>query len=225
MKTSQFICFATLLFLMGCDWSLFDKPETPDDPLYLDNPIDWENPLPGQQTLYRGYLSTCDNYDADFTFTNDTLILKVLSKDGELYFAESFTVHSSIFQSGVATNAVVYQVLESDHAITIKDRNLSYLFHFTDTERFLFNADMDRYFTQFGCTIWPDTIIDPMPVFSKTIIGKIPHFKAGDSYFEDLVIYSNYIGEDGFILFKQNTMVVSHFLSENRFVQGWLKLN
>ncbi|MCB0841963.1 MAG: hypothetical protein KDE26_01720 [Bacteroidetes bacterium] len=220
MKAPFFILLISFWFLSGCIPGLFREPDVRIRAIITDNPVDLESPKAGQQNVYLRYLSSCYGFDEDFVFTDDTLLLKVFEKNGDLYFTESLTVHSPSFQSGLFFNPKEYKIWDLEGVIAFEREKKSILFDFYDNDTLLLKPDNLATFTQDSCQF---SSSEKYPVGIE--YGEVSHFKAGDIELVNKKLIVNYKRHIEFLIHDEKTILVHQASLDDRYVQGWIKLN
>ena len=114
------LCFT--LFILACEKTAIDPPH------FKENAVQLSNLKAGQLSQFLRYTTNCNEMESNFEWSQDTLNLRVIEKNDQLYFEESLTPHSPMFLSGafVAVEAYLaydpYQLYLS-HVITIDEFN------------------------------------------------------------------------------------------------------
>ncbi|MCB0676336.1 MAG: hypothetical protein KDC30_06610, partial [Saprospiraceae bacterium] len=127
MKTHWLLSLTVVTFLFACSKS----DELPDPtPEPSKEEVDLTTLKVGQRSLFVRYTTTCENLEADFAFTGDTLIWEVVSTiEGDLQLKESFTERSPLYLNG-AQEPVIYPVTGDGKKVLLPQRELSNLFFF-----------------------------------------------------------------------------------------------
>ena len=104
----------SLFFLAyGCSSEIIDPSDRGnEDPVTEIKAVDFENPSPGQETMFLRYESTCDSLNESFHYTKDTLRLAVIEEDGILYFEESLTAGSPMFIDSILREPIKQRLVD-----------------------------------------------------------------------------------------------------------------
>ena len=187
MKKLTYLCVAVLM-MCSCE-------KTEVQPALEHDPIDLQNPKVGQISCYVEYNAECAQ--GLYTYTQDTLIVRVTEHDGQLQFMEYLTYHSPSHIDGSFGNPKMYDVhFEADY-ILIPERQNSELFYFYGNDTIFTNPVHDIDLNQNGCYLYHENgdlfigeeigysenvAFGPVQESGKTVVSCVPTILALDAY-------------------------------------------
>ena len=208
-----------LLFLCSCEKNI-------DQPIIDHNPINLSNPKVGQISCYVEYNAACALGNSSYSYSNDTLIVKLIEQNGELHFMEYLTYHSPSHQDGSFGNPIVHKVEFKENYMLIPERQQSELFYFYGNDTVFINTDHDVNLQQDGCFLFHpngDQFVGEEIGYSEDInFGMIQ--KSGKTVVSCVPVI---LDLDAYIVYDRNGIHVSHTIqttTTNLNINGWVLL-
>lgn len=208
MMKNPFLYLFTVLLLAGCDKN--DIATTFD--IKKSNRVQFSSLQDGQQSFYIGYSADCAEADFKINWSGDTLSLRVVEKDGQLFFEESFTKFSYSYVEHNRTDSLVHPVYTNQTHILIPERAHSRLFYFfgNDTIKldYLLKSRPQAY--QSGCRL----LLNGVP-FEGEEIAYVDKFELGNGEIlqQNRTVVScvpNSIEEEAYLMYDINQLYLSH---------------
>ncbi len=212
--------FKTLVFLLllsSCEKNI-------NQPIVNHNQIDLSNPKVGQISCYVEYNAACALGNSSYSFSQDTLIVKVIEQDGDLHFMEYLTYHSPSHQDGSFGNPKIYPVYFEQDYMLIPERQKSELFFFYGNDTMHINPVHDLDLQQDGCYLYHPTgeqFIGEEIGFSETVDFGMIHK-------EEKTVVScvpTILDLDAYIVYDLNSIQVSHTIQttlNDQNINGWV---
>ena len=224
MKVLQLIITLSLFFLMyGCSSETIPPSDRGnEDPVTEIKAVDFENPTPGQETMFLRYESTCDSLNESFHYTGDTLKLAVVEEDGILYFEESLTAGSPMFIDSAFREPIKQRLIDEAGRILIPERLESPLFYFYGNDTLHLQPEQKMPLYRVGCRFFHS-----QGPFIGNDIGKVDSLAFGDIEFGEKTVVScvpSFFQVEAYLIYSENELFMSHTISWGSVVQGWTKL-
>jgi hypothetical protein len=215
MKLSKFCLLITLIGLMSC--AKDDAPIIPDPEPSAE--LNLKNLSEGQTASYVRLDGIC-GFDDMFNYTQDTLILEIIDQDGDLYFQESFTEGSPLYEFN--PDPVAYPVIKEQDMILIPERDRSTLFFFYGNDTIKTAPQHEITLVQESC----QQLADGEP-FRGDLIAYLPTFDLHDISLREQTVVSCVpiiIDLEAFLCYKDGRLNLSYTLSSGFpgiTFQGW----
>ena len=189
MKNLLTLSFCVLL-LSACEKKI-------DTPSIEHNPIDLSDPRVGQVSCYVEYEALCSQGNFGYSFSEDTLIVKVIEEAGEMKFMEYLTMHSPSHIDGSFGIPKIYPVHFEDKYMLIPERQNSELFFFYGNDTIWTKPEHDTDLNQNGCFLYHENgeqfigeeigysetvTFGPITRSQKTVVSCVPVILALDAY-------------------------------------------
>lgn len=216
MKKSALLIGLYLLF--GCGSEV-----TP--PSITHNPIKFSDPQVDQLSCYSEYRATCSMGNTGYSYTGDTLIVKVIEKNSQLHFMEYFSPHSPRFLNG-DVNAISYPVEVKSEYLLITDRVQSNLFFFYGNDTIWTNPEHDIELEQDGCYLYYNN-----DLFIGEEIGFAPELQFGNIEHSNKTVVSCVpviLALDAYLVYDNGDLNLSHTIqsmSSQQDIRGWELIN
>lgn len=192
------------LFIMACsknDTAIEDEITHVNE---ISSPVMLTDLQDGQSSTYVRYESNCINGTTDFRYTGDTLILSVVEEQGQLFFEERLTSHSSL-----ANNEVIKHTVYGDgQRVLIPERFDSYLFFFFGNDTIPVLESYSTTLKQKDCLLFED-----QTVFTGNDIGQLEQFEIGDILLTDKRAVScvpNLLNIDAYLIYDDEQLFHSY---------------
>ena len=210
MKRLEILVVVVLLFL-SCS-----SDQEPDLPEIKDGNVMLTDLRAGQRSYFVRYEGNC-GLMGRISYTGDTLLLEVIEYENELYFKESFTPGSPLFE--LNPYPLAYKVNYTEDYILLKDRFSSALFYFYGNDTLRTNTANRTDLVQNGCRLQIGN-----DDFIGEEIGSLHSFRLGNFRREDLTAVScvPLIFEiDGYLMYD-DYFHLSHVITPSDELSGWL---
>lgn len=225
MKTHWLLSLTVVTLLFACSKS----DELPDPtPEPSKEEVDLTTLKVGQRSLFVRYTTTCENLEADFAFTGDTLIWEVVSTiEGDLQLKESFTERSPLYLNG-AQEPVIYPVTGDGKKVLLPQRELSNLFFFYANDTIFLQPAASVPLQQDACRL----MLQSEP-FIGNDIGVVPTFELGPLRQEDQLAVScvpPIFDVEAYLVYDEHRLRMSHVITNGcctapSTVNGWVRLD
>lgn len=227
MKTTIFSILCCSILLLACEKTPLDPPN------FKENAVQLSNLKVGQLSQYVRYTTNCSEMESDFEWSRDTLNLRVIEKNDQLYFEESLTPHSPMFLSGAFVTPITYPVASKNGRLLIPERENSALF-------FFYGAD------EMQLEKAPAFFLNPLKqescrmmlkgeVFVGDEIGIIDDFTVGPLNLQNKIAVSCvpiFVGVEAYLAYDSYQLYLSHAITIDEFngtrfefIQGWYLLS
>jgi len=207
-----------LLMLTACKKDS-NHPGTP----VVNNNLNLSNLKVGQQSRYINYRTTCENFDTDFQFPGDTLLLEVVEINGALHLQEDITSNSPLRLNQQFAAPQTYPVIKTEHYILLKERSNSMLFSFYGNDTIWLQPKTDVVLVQNDCRLE----IESNP-FIGNEIGHTEEFKVGPLMHQNKTVVScvpSSYQVDAYLIYSPSHLHMSHRIAgafwEEPTVTGW----
>lgn len=189
-----------LILLTACRQD--DKPFMPT---FFNDQVNFSDLKAGQQSLYRAYQADCADMEGTFEWTEDTLVLEVMSGESGLFLQESFTKYSPSYNEAQPT--VQYPISSINDGVLLPERSASQLFYFYANDTIRLNPTHDVTLEQDVCLLKNND-----DVFIGNDIGYVPSFKIGEVEQEEKTAVScePFFELDGYLIYDNEQLHVSH---------------
>jgi len=185
----------------------------------------------GQMSQFVEYEGLCGTDSDRFSYTGDTINLKVIEFDSKLLFEETYTQFSKSVVNGTQnTDPVTYEVYPHDNYFLIPERMVSKLFFFYGNDTVLTAPNNKIQLHQETC-ILADKNSSP---FIGDDVGYFVHFNVGPIELENKTAVScvpGFMDLEAYLIHDGETLFMSHRLSplgitnEKKVYEGWVALN
>lgn len=222
MKPTFFCLLSAGLMFAACETTPIDPIDPPKAPIAPANSISLRTPVEGQMNQYVRYEMACENAGQASGWTGDTLIVKVVSENGQFFLEESMTPGSSIFQQGGFQELIQYPITPEGEYVLIPERNLSALFFFYGNDTLHLDPEHDVELKQSDCGL----NIAETP-FIGNEIGFVPEFKLGELLQQDKTVVScvpMVLDLDAYLFYEESHLFMSHTIISNGNIIGWQML-
>jgi hypothetical protein len=219
-----------LLLICCCFSVLFacneDEPKVePIEPItpIVYKKINLSNLEVGQRSQFINYTSNCNDLNGAFTLVGDTIIVEVISENGELKFKEYFTEYSPSYLNG-SVNPIIHKVIPHDNFILIPERFNSNLFFFYGNDTIHIKNMSQENMVQNNCRIDYNG-----STFIGAEIGKIDIFTVGDLEYQEKTVVSClpiWFDFDAYLIYDQDELFMSHAVNRSdNSISGWTILD
>jgi len=204
-------CIIALCLIGFALFSCSDKDNTLPVPIPDENRLNLMELVPGQETMYIGYEQVCDS--ANFSWTGDTLVTRILEEGGQLYMSEQFTEGSPIYQ--YIDTVLTYPISSVSGVVTIPQRAQSALFNFYGSDKIHLEPSGRINLAQSGCLIATND-----QIFQGDDIGRIDRFDFGPFTVKDKTAVScvPVIDLDAYLIYDRHQLYLSHQVSTSSFM-------
>lgn len=219
------LCFT--LLLLACEKTAMDPPH------FKENVVQLSNLKAGQLSQFLRYTTNCNEMDANFEWSSDTLNLRVIEKDEQLYFEESLTPHSPMYLSGTFAAPISYPIASKNGKLFIPERENSALFFFYGNDHLQLEKSPSFFLNplkQENCRMMLKG-----EVFVGDEIGIIDDFTVGPVNIKNKIAVSCvpvFVGVEAYLGYDPHQLYMSHVIRVDEFngtrfeyVQGWYLLN
>ena len=194
---------------------------TTDDSAGATDTLDLNALRVGQKSTLLMYESSCDQFPKDVNFTGDSLLWKVLSKQGNTFLVEeSFTWGSPLNGLG----SVQYSVIDHQDYILIPDRFSSNLFFFYGNDTIYKKPTPTLILEQAACK-FVDSAND---IFTGDAIARVLQAEIGERHLSNQLLVSCVpvkLNLNGYILYSEGKIASIHsYATDSGTVRGWMPL-
>ncbi|MEM7162881.1 MAG: hypothetical protein AAF487_10635 [Bacteroidota bacterium] len=211
---------AFLLFLAACEKEQLQ-------PIVNHNQIDLSNPKVGQISCYVEYNAACALGNSSYSFSQDTLIVKLIEQDGVLHFMEYLSYHSPSHLDGSFGNPIYHPVIFENDYMLIPERQRSELFYFYGNDTVHIDPVHDLDLNQNGCYLYHPT----GEQFVGEEIGFSDEVEFGMINKQEKTVVScvpTILNLDAYIVYDRSSIHVSHTIhttTEEKKINGWVLLD
>ncbi len=195
---ATYLLAVVVLTLWACDR---EDPIVIVDPP-LENRVDFQNPVVGQENRYLSYRGECGQLES----TGDTLFLRVVGLDGDsLVFQEEYTIGSPSYYPDAISYGAKWNANQLEIAADIRVQSALFYFYGSDVLRL--KQDHDRKMTQQQCLVR-----DGGDSFTGDAIGRVPKFDVGVEEYRQKKIVSCVpviLELDGYLLYDEHHLFSS----------------
>ncbi len=227
MKITIFTLLSFTFLLLACEKTPIDPPALKDKAVQL------SNLKAGQWSQYVRYTTNCNEMEAEFEWSQDTLNLRVIEKNDQLYFEESLTPYSPMFLSGTFTDPITYPVATKNGRLLIPERENSALFFFYGADEMQLEKKASFFLNplqQESCRMMLKG-----EVFVGDEIGIIDDFTVGPVNVQNKIAVSCvpvFVGVEAYLAYDPYQLYLSHVITVDEFngtrfeyIQGWYLLS
>lgn len=185
----------------------------------------------GQVSQFVRYTASCNDFGNDFSWSGDTLNLRVVEEGTQLYLEESLTPFSNMYLGGIFQDPIRYPVEVKEGKLSIPDRANSALFFFygSDILHLTTPSNNKNILWQEGCKLSLKG-----EIFTGDEIGKIFSFKIGSIQVSNKTAVSCVpvlLGVDAYLMYDSHQLFLSHVITGevfnghlSEYIQGWYLL-
>lgn len=219
------VCFTFLL--LACEKSPIDPPSLNE------NAVQLSNLQVGQLSQFVRYMTNCNDMESNFDWSQDTLNLRVIEKNDQLYFEESLTPYSPMYLSGIFVDPITYPVAAKNGKLFIPERENSALFFFYGNDHMQLEKSPSFFLNplkQENCRMMLKG-----EVFVGDEIGIIDDFTVGPVNIKNKIAVSCvpvFVGVEAYLGYDSDQLYMSHVITVDEFngtrfeyVQGWYLLS
>lgn len=213
MKNVAFLFLVSFLFFISCskDGSVVPPELIPD--------INFSDLEIGQTSSFVGYYSTCSEYQDNFEFRKDTLMLKVSAQEGATFTIEEYyTPYSESYING-QTAVLEYEMTYQFDYLLIPERGSSQLFWFYANDTLQLQPGLTVNLQQESCTLFNDSNL-----FIGNDIGKVQEFEIGTEMIRNKYGVScvpGWFNVDAYLIYDESGLFASHVVQSGSAVLGW----
>ena len=226
MKNLSYCFIGIILFAFSCE-----KAGVVPSP-FKEGVVHFKNLKAGQQSRFVRYTLECNFSEDTFEWTGDTLILKVVQEGKKLFFQESLTPHSTMYQQGVFLDPITYPIERQVDKLYLPQREDSRLFYFFGSDFLILKKETStllNHLEQDNCHMKLKG-----ETFTGDEIGIIDRFEFGPMKIENKMAVSCipiYLGIDAYLGYDLDQLYLSHVIHKSEFngqrtdrVEGWFLL-
>lgn len=194
--------------------------------------VHFKNLQAGQESRFVRYTLNCNDFEESFQWTGDTLFLKVVEEGKDLYFEESLTPGSPMYQQGGDVNPVTYPIERQVDQLYLPERENSKLFYFFGSDYLILKKESSTLLNR----LEQDNCYMNLKgeAFIGDEIGIIDRFEIGTFTIEDKMAVSCipiYLGIDAYLTYDLDQLYLSHVIHKSEFngqrtdsIEGWFLL-